>query len=119
MAVYHSDVNVPSEVAGTPAAATAEDSLAGAITVAPSLPPSIGSSLLDSAERAFTSGMNTAALVAAIVFAALAVLAFTTLRHLPPMAANAKLGMPAAAGDADAEPSHASAPMYKAGEAPA
>lgn len=119
MAVYRGDVDVPSQIAGTAAGNAAGDSLVGAVSVAPSLPSSIGASLVDSAERAFTSGMNTAALVSAIGFVCLAVLAFTTLRHLPPMAAQPEMGPPAGAGTVEAEPNEAPVPMYETGEAPA
>ncbi|MEO9237833.1 MAG: hypothetical protein ABI418_07040, partial [Jatrophihabitantaceae bacterium] len=76
---------VPSELAGTHAGHVAGDNLAGAIGLAPSLPPQVGSRLVQSAHSAFASGLDVTAACCAVAFVALAVVAFTTLRHVPPM----------------------------------
>ncbi len=76
-AVYHAVVpsGVPTEAA---------DSLSGALNVASTLPLDAGNSLVESARAAFTSGLNIAAVVAAVLVAGAALLAVTLLRHLPP-----------------------------------
>ena len=84
-AAYRHSVAIPAELAGTPAEATARETLAGALQTAQSLPPSLAGTLVDSARQAFTSGLNVAAVVGAVAFTALAALALVTLRHVPPM----------------------------------
>ncbi|ASO21154.1 DHA2 family multidrug resistance protein-like MFS transporter [Actinoalloteichus hoggarensis] len=59
-------------------AATAGDSLAGAVSVAGALPEEA----LQGAAAAFTAGMNTAALVAGAAILALAIVSATVLRHV-------------------------------------
>jgi DHA2 family multidrug resistance protein-like MFS transporter len=70
---------LPSQVA-----ATATDTIAGAVTAAGDLPAELGATLLETARAAFTSGLNLGALTAAGVAAVAAVLAATQLRHVPP-----------------------------------
>jgi len=84
-AAYRHSVAIPAELAGTPAEATARETLAGALQTAQSLPPSLAGTLVDSARQAFTSGLNVAAVVGVVAFTALAALALATLRHVPPM----------------------------------
>jgi MFS transporter, DHA2 family, multidrug resistance protein len=83
-AVYRSQM-ADAIPAGVPAEAarTAHDTLAGATATATArqLPAEAATELLHSARQAFTTGLNTAAVIGAIVFVALAVLAVTVLRH--------------------------------------
>jgi DHA2 family multidrug resistance protein-like MFS transporter len=81
-AVYRSQM-ADAIPAGVPAEAarTAHDTLAGATATARQLPAEAATELLHSARQAFTTGLNTAAVIGAIVFVALAVLAVTVLRH--------------------------------------
>jgi MFS transporter, DHA2 family, multidrug resistance protein len=74
-AVYASHVVVPP---GVPAAAG--ESLNGAVALAGSLPDRVAGPLLDSARTAYTLGLNAVALSGAVLFAALAVVAFVVLR---------------------------------------
>ncbi|MGI5350436.1 MFS transporter [Streptomyces sp. CA-250714] len=67
------------------AAALAEDSLPGALTVAGELPREVAAPLLESARDAFTSGMSLVALLAAAVAGALSGLALVTLRRVRPL----------------------------------
>jgi DHA2 family multidrug resistance protein-like MFS transporter len=76
-AVYHGKMSgaIPP---GTPPALAdaARDNVTGATGGSPAL--------VDAAHSAYASGMSVAAAVSAVVFAALAVLAATALRHVPP-----------------------------------
>jgi DHA2 family multidrug resistance protein-like MFS transporter len=76
-AVYHA--TVPS---GLPAQAA--DSLSGALNEASALSGAAAESLVATARAAFTSGLNVAGVVAAVLVAGAAVLAVTLLRHVPP-----------------------------------
>lgn len=81
--IYRSGVEAPSGL--SPAAAeTYGDSLSGALLLADRLPVRA----LDHARTAFTSGLNTAAVVAGLAVAAAALACFTTLRHLRPLGHN-------------------------------
>jgi DHA2 family multidrug resistance protein-like MFS transporter len=84
--IYRSKVEAPSGLSPS-AADTYSDSLSGASSLAHQLP----AWALDHARAAFTSGLNTAAVVAGIAVMAAALACFTTLRHLRPL------------GDADRE----------------
>jgi MFS transporter, DHA2 family, multidrug resistance protein len=81
-AIYRSrvDGSIP---AGVPAedAATARDTLGGAVEVAETLPAPLGSPLLDSAREAFIQGFEITAIVCTIIVTALAVLIAVTLRR--------------------------------------
>ncbi|HYN94594.1 MAG TPA: MFS transporter [Pilimelia sp.] len=83
-AVYRSTVEVPAAVAGTPAGDTAQETVAGAVTVAQGQPAEIAGALVASARDAFIAGFNAASVVGAVAFVGLAVLAVATLRHLKP-----------------------------------
>jgi DHA2 family multidrug resistance protein-like MFS transporter len=85
-AVFRADISVPAEIVGTPAAATAGETAAGALEVAGTLPQGPATALIESARVAFTNGMNTVAGICAVIFAGLAVLAVLTLRHVAPLA---------------------------------
>jgi DHA2 family multidrug resistance protein-like MFS transporter len=85
-AIYRSKVEAPSGLSPS-AAGTYSDSLSGASSLTNQLP----AQALDQARTAFTSGLNTAAVVAGIAIAAASLACFTILRHLRPL------------GDADRE----------------
>ncbi|GAA2809033.1 MFS transporter [Kribbella solani] len=79
-AIYRSETEAPAGLSPT-AADTYGGSLAGASSLARQLP----SSALDQARAAFTSGLNTAAVVAGLAVLAAALACFATLRHLRPL----------------------------------
>jgi DHA2 family multidrug resistance protein-like MFS transporter len=85
-AVYRTQIadTIP---AGIPAAVAvvALESIAGATAAAHSLPGQFAAALLVSAREAFTSGLHTVALVAAVLLAGVAILIVTGLRQLPPI----------------------------------
>lgn len=78
--IYRSGVEAPSGLSPI-AAETYSDSLSGALLLANQLP----AWALDHARTAFTSGLNTAAVIAGLAVAAAALACFTTLRHLRPL----------------------------------
>lgn len=65
-------------------AATARESIAGAIAAAGNLPSNLAGPLLVSARNAFTVGLNIAAIAGAVVVVGLAVLSAIALRRVPP-----------------------------------
>lgn len=71
---------------GLPADATtaASRSIDGALTAAAELPGALGGQLVTAAQQAFTSGLNTAAIVSAVIAAIAALVAATRLRHIRP-----------------------------------
>jgi len=79
---YQGHLTVP---AGVPAdaAAASQDSLASATNAAGSLAPSVGENLLSAAREAFTLAYNNVAVVLAVLFVGLAVIAYTTLKQIP------------------------------------
>jgi DHA2 family multidrug resistance protein-like MFS transporter len=81
-AVYHA--TVPS---GLPAQAA--DSLSGALNEASTMSGDAAQSLVVTAREAFTSGLNVAGVVAAVLVAGAALLAVALLRHVPPASAPA------------------------------
>ncbi|MGW1740396.1 MFS transporter [Nocardia sp. NPDC001965] len=78
--IYRSEVEPPSGLSPS-TADTYRESLAGAASLANQLP----ARALDHARAAFTSGLNTAAVVAGIAVAAASLACFTALRHLRPL----------------------------------
>jgi len=66
------------------AAAAAKTGIDGALAAASQLPDAVGSSLATAAQQAFTSGMNIAGLVSAVIAALAALIAATRLRHIRP-----------------------------------
>lgn len=98
MSVYHDEVEVPAQLAGTPAGEVAGDHLAGAVEVAQGLPATVSASLLESARDAFSAGLDATAWVCAFAFLGLTVMILATLRHLPPMNSHAGKPGPDAAG---------------------
>ncbi|HEX6873388.1 MAG TPA: MFS transporter [Micromonosporaceae bacterium] len=85
-AVYRTNVvippNTPPEIAFP-----AQDSIAGAIAVAPDLRTAPRFELLNSAWAAFTEAMHTVSLINAVLFVGLAWLLMKTAGHIPAMAA--------------------------------
>jgi len=81
-AIYRSRVDdaIPTGVS-TEDAATARDTLGGAVEVAERLPDPLGTALLDSAREAFIQGFEITAIVCTIIVAGLAVLVAVTLRR--------------------------------------
>jgi len=75
--VYHA--TMPS---GVPAQAA--DSLSDALNEASATPGEAVQAMVATARAAYTSGLNVAAVVAAVLVAGAAVLAVTLLRHVPP-----------------------------------
>lgn len=80
--VYRTQVSVPAEISGD-SATVARESIAGAVNTAAQTSGEAGSALLKTAQEAFTTGLNIVAIVAAVFFAGLAVLALTGLRDVP------------------------------------
>jgi DHA2 family multidrug resistance protein-like MFS transporter len=83
VAIYRGNLaNLPT---GIPAetAATARDTLGGAVKVAGMLPDSLGSAVLDVSQSAFIQAMQVAASISAVVAVAVALFALATLRHVP------------------------------------
>lgn len=84
-AVYRGQMSadLPAGVAD-PVAEAAGDSLPGALAVAGDLPPQLADALLGSARSAFTSGVQTVAVIGAVLAVLLAVLAALLLRSVRP-----------------------------------
>jgi DHA2 family multidrug resistance protein-like MFS transporter len=80
----HLPTDIPAE-----AAATARDTLGGAVKVAGMLPGSVGSAVLDVSRGAFVQAMQVAASISAVAAVAVALFALTTLRHVPSNATEA------------------------------
>jgi MFS transporter, DHA2 family, multidrug resistance protein len=78
------------------AAAASRDSLDGALSAAQGLPAELGAAVLGPASAAFTSGLNVAAVTAAVIAAGAAVLAVVRLRHVPPTGQPAEAEQPTA-----------------------
>ncbi|MDG4791769.1 MFS transporter [Micromonospora sp. WMMD1102] len=66
------------------AANSARESVAGALSVSPQLGEPLRGQLIETAQAAFTTAMHYAAFGSALVAVLLAILAVTTLRHVPP-----------------------------------
>lgn len=66
------------------AAATATTGIDGALGAASQLPDAVGATLATAAQQAFTSGLNTAGLISAVIAALAALIAATRLRHVRP-----------------------------------
>ncbi|MBV7281711.1 MULTISPECIES: MFS transporter [unclassified Corynebacterium] len=78
-AVYRSNVDVPDAISGA-AAATARDTLGGAIATAESIGGEAGEALAASARAAFDSGVVVTSAIAVVLMGATATMAFFTLR---------------------------------------
>ncbi|TMR00001.1 MFS transporter [Actinomadura soli] len=88
---YRSTVDVPSGM-NPPAADAYGDSLSGAWSVRDEMP----TGALQTAQAAFTSGLNTAAMAAGIAVAAASLACFATLRHVRPLGETAPEAEPVA-----------------------
>ena len=66
------------------AAAAASDSVDGAMATATQLPGALGEQVVAAAQTAFTGGLNTAAIVSAVIAGLAAIIAATRLRHVRP-----------------------------------
>lgn len=66
------------------AAAAASDSIDGALLSAAELPGALGQQLVDAAQDAFSGGLNTAAIISAVIAGVAAIISATRLRHLRP-----------------------------------
>src|SRR5699024_9417414 len=66
------------------AAAVASDSVDGAMAAATQLPVELSEPLVAAAQEALAGGMNTAAIVSAVIAAVAAIIAATRLRHVRP-----------------------------------
>jgi len=102
VAAYRSSLAV-SAPAGTPpdALVVARDTLGGALTVAGQLPGRIGTELVEAARTAFTQGLNSAALGAAILMVLAAVLSAVFFRGVRVESAPAAAEEPRAGVHAD------------------
>ncbi|HEX2036999.1 MAG TPA: MFS transporter [Chloroflexota bacterium] len=98
-AIYRSQMAGAAEGLAHEAAEAARDTLSGALTVAGQLPEPIGSALLEAARQAFTLGLQTTALVGAVIAALTAVLVVTLLRHAGPATTPDHLETPQDADD--------------------
>ena len=80
--------------AGLPAdiAATAQDTLGGAVSSAASLEAGLAATVTQAAHAAYGSGFVTAATISAVLLAVTAVLALVVLRRLPPIGAAVEPG---------------------------
>jgi DHA2 family multidrug resistance protein-like MFS transporter len=83
-AVYRSTITLPD---GVPPG-TAAESLADAVTVAPTLPTHVADAMLASARDAYTNGLNSIGLACAVITTVSAVVAFTVLRERRPSPAS-------------------------------
>jgi DHA2 family multidrug resistance protein-like MFS transporter len=89
VAIYRGDLaRLPAGL--TPeAAATARDTLGGAVKVAALLPDSLGLAVLDVSRSAFVQAMQVAASISAVAAIGVALFAVTTLKRVSPSAAEA------------------------------
>src|SRR5699024_7893932 len=69
------------------AAAAAGDSIDGALVTAEGLSGQVGEAVLTAAQDSFTSGLNAAAMISAVIAALAAIIAAIRLRHVPPTGA--------------------------------
>jgi DHA2 family multidrug resistance protein-like MFS transporter len=79
-AVYRGGVTVPADLPAE-AVATAKESMAGALNVASGLPDATAGALVSSAREAFTGGVQTVAVVVAVVVTTFALIGMTVLRN--------------------------------------
>ncbi len=107
-AVYQGNVTVPEGVPAD-AATSAGDGITGAVAVAPTLPEAQADALLGSAHEAFNTGMITVAVIAAIGYVVVAVVAWRGMGHVPPFGAahNAPAPEAEANGEPDPDPERA------------
>lgn len=102
---YQGHVHIPANVPSGAAAAT-NQSIANAVAAAHHLPPAVAANLLTAARHTFNSAFTTIAAICAVLFLALAVLDFFTLRGVPPISEVSM--MPPAPHDVEGESLNAS-----------
>jgi DHA2 family multidrug resistance protein-like MFS transporter len=83
VAIYRSDLARLPPALPVEAAATARDTLGGAVKVAALLPESLRSAVLEVSRGAFVQAMQVAAAISAVVAIAVAIFAVAMLRHVP------------------------------------
>jgi DHA2 family multidrug resistance protein-like MFS transporter len=83
-AVYRGEISVPDGLSGEVAAGV-RDSVAGAPAAAGELSEQAGAQLVTSAQSAFADGFQALATSGAVIIAAVTVVVFFGLRHLPPI----------------------------------
>ena len=83
LAIYRGDLALLPSGLTAEAAATARDTLGGAVKVAALLPDSLGLAVLDVSRSAFVQAMQVAATISAVVAVVVALFALTTLRRVP------------------------------------
>ncbi|WP_351234356.1 MFS transporter [Streptomyces sp. NPDC002133] len=111
--VYRNGVTgeLPADTPASVADAT-RDTLAKALEAIQGLPGSLADRIITPAREAFASGLNTIAVINAVLVTALAVLAVTMLRHVPPTgstAPEAPADEPLAAADETVRPAQPAA----------
>lgn len=102
-AVYQGNVTVPDGVPAD-AATAAGDGITGAVAVAHTLPEAQGNALLGSAHEAFNTGMITVAVIAALGYVVVAMVAWRGMGHVQPFGAVHDAPGPAADADTGGEP---------------
>lgn len=85
-------------------AATARDTLGGAVEAAGQLPDQLGVALLDAAQTAFIQGLQLTAAIGVAVMLGTAVLAVALLRNVRPSSESAEQPEHEAAGEPEPEP---------------
>jgi DHA2 family multidrug resistance protein-like MFS transporter len=89
VAIYRGDLAQLPAGLSPEAAATAKDTLGGAVKVAGLLPDSLGAAVLEVSRAAFVEAMQVAASISAVAAIAVALFAVTALRHVSPSASEA------------------------------
>jgi DHA2 family multidrug resistance protein-like MFS transporter len=89
VAIYRGDLAQLPAGLSPEAAATAKDTLGGAVKVAGLLPDSLGAAVLEVSRAAFVEAMQVAASISAVAAIAVALFAVTALRHVSPSATEA------------------------------
>ncbi|GAA2553443.1 MFS transporter [Winogradskya consettensis] len=82
-AAYRSDLTIPAGVDPAQAEA-ARSGIAGAVFTAGDIPGAAGTTLLESARDAFTSGLHVVAICAIVLYAGMAAVSYFGLRHVEP-----------------------------------
>ena len=83
VAIYRGALsNLPADLPPD-AAATAKDTLGGAVQVAATLPGQLGATVLDVSRGAFVQAMQAAAAISAVLAVGVAIVAVASLRHVP------------------------------------
>jgi DHA2 family multidrug resistance protein-like MFS transporter len=94
--LYRSNIELPSGISSS-ASAAANDSLAGALEAARTMPAALGEAVTVAARDAFTHGVVALAIAAGALLVGVAVLVYVRLRDLPVLGAEVAHGEPALA----------------------